>query len=259
MRITYRKLGVKDYWEKRWSEIPADLPMSNKLIYPLKYSEMMLQDGRGRILEAGCGAGRLLRHYANEGWDIIGIDYVESAIKKLKSIDPEIKAEIGDITKLNYPNESFKYVFAFGLYHNLEKNLKHGVQETYRVMQKGGLLCASFRADNLQTKLVDLIFEMYSKKDKEIKKFHKQNLTANEFCQLFKSVNMKIEFIGPVVNMPIMYKFKFFRAKRHKFFNENIARSEGYLLTPFGNLIQNILMHVAPNQFCNLYVLIARK
>ena len=67
------------------------------------------------------------------------------------------------------------------------------------------------------------------------------------------------ESIAPVENMPIFYKFKIFRAKGHKIFNENNARSEGYQLSTIGNFFQKMLMYFLQNQFCNVYVLIATK
>jgi hypothetical protein len=62
-----------------------------------------------------------------------------------------------------------------------------------------------------------------------------------------------------VENMPILYKFKIFREKKHKMFDENMARADGYRLSWFGRVIQNLFMLIFPRQFCNLYVLIARK
>jgi len=85
------------------------------------------------------------------------------------------------------------------------------------------------------------------------------NLTKNEFSSLFNKNGFEIENIYPVENMPILYKFSFFRAQSHKEFNENIARSEGYRLSRFGQKLQNMLMKYFPNQFCNIYVLIAHK
>ena len=61
MRISYRSHNVRDYWEKRWDDIPADQPMENNQVYPLKYAEQTVKDQQGKILEAGCGAGRILR------------------------------------------------------------------------------------------------------------------------------------------------------------------------------------------------------
>ena len=42
MRKTYRYLNVKDYWNTRWTDIPADQPMKNSQIYPLKYAEQIV-------------------------------------------------------------------------------------------------------------------------------------------------------------------------------------------------------------------------
>ncbi len=74
-----------------------------------------MQDKAGKILEAGCGAGRILRYYHDRGYDIIGIDFIDVAISKLKEIDPTLQAEVGDITSLGFADQSFRYVLAFGL------------------------------------------------------------------------------------------------------------------------------------------------
>ena len=56
--------------------------------YPLKYSNLIIQNKEDKILEAGCGAGRILRFYHNLGYDIKGIDLVGDVIKKLKKKIP---------------------------------------------------------------------------------------------------------------------------------------------------------------------------
>jgi SAM-dependent methyltransferase len=147
MRITYRNHNVKEYWTSRWDEIPADQPMENTDVYPLKYAEETIKDLNAKVLEAGCGAGRILRYYHNQGVNIIGIDFIEVAIDKLKEIDSSLKVEVGDITNLCFDDQSFKYILAFGLYHNLEFGLDQSIKETHRVLENGGSVCASFRAD----------------------------------------------------------------------------------------------------------------
>ncbi|WP_301102030.1 class I SAM-dependent methyltransferase [Propionivibrio sp.] len=262
MRITYRNANNKDYWTKRWDDIPADAPMENPEVYPLKYAQMTVTDKIGKTLEAGCGAGRILRYYHDRGYDIIGIDFIDVAISKLKEIDPSLQAEVGDITNLRFSDQSFKYVLAFGLYHNLEHGLDKAIRETHRVLEKDGLVCASFRADNIQTRLTDWLANRKAKnKNGEGKgrSFHKMNLTRSEYEQLFTRSGFTIDFVGPVENMPILYKFAIFRSSGHKNFDENKARMEGYRLSCFGQKLQNFLMHYFPDQFCNIYVLIARK
>ncbi len=262
MRITYRTHGVKAYWTARWDDIPADAPMENLTVYPLKYAQMAITNKTGKILEAGCGAGRILRYYHDRGYDIIGFDFIDVAISKLKEIDPTLQAEVGDITQLQFADQSFRYVLAFGLYHNLEHGLDKAVQETYRVLESGGQVCASFRADNIQTRLTDWLADRKAKRTgagNTARSFHKLNLTRSEFEQLFTRAGFAIEFIGPVENMPILYKFAFFRSAGHKQFDENKARMEGYRLSWLGQRLQNFLMRFFPDQFCNIYVLIAHK
>jgi len=260
MRITYRKATNKDYWTKRWSDIPADEPMKNDSVYPLKYAKQTIDSKNGKILEAGCGAGRILRYYKNNGYDIIGMDFIEAAVNKLKAVDPELKVESGDITQLKYDNETFDYVLAFGLFHNLEHNLNKAVQESYRVLKKGGKICASFRADNIQTRFTDWLTEYRDQnKEKKAALFHKMNLTRSEFIDLFERNNINVEYIDYVENMPFLYKFPFFRSKTHKIFNENIARKEGYQLSPVGTMIQKKFMKYFPAQFCNIFVIIGQK
>ena len=261
MRITRRNTWVKDYWNKRWDDLPADKPMTNDQVYPLKYALKTVTDEKGKILEAGTGAGRVQRYYHDRGMDIVGFDFIEVAITKLKEIDPSLKVEVGNITDLHFANASFKYILAFGLYHNLEQGLEKAVAETYRVLEAGGSVCASHRADNIQTKLTDWLAARRAPKNSgdKAKEFHKMNLTRSEFRQVFEGAGFFIESIEPVENMPILYKFAFFRAPSHKQFDENKARAEGYRLSWFGQKCQHFLMSVFPDQFCNIYVLIAHK
>jgi SAM-dependent methyltransferase len=260
VRVTYRNLDTRGYWTARWSDIPVDHPMERGDIYPLKYAEETIKDRSARILEAGCGAGRIFLHYHNQGMDIVGIDFIEVAIDNLKKLDTSLKVEVGDITSLAFGDQSFKYILAFGLYHNLEYGLDKAIKETYRILENGGSVCASFRADNIQTKLVDWLANRKEIHDgKNDKLFHKMNLTRREFKEIFEKFDFIVDAVTPVENMPILYKFSFFRSSSHRQFDENIARVEGYQLSWIGQKFQNILMNFFPNQFCNIYVLIAHK
>jgi ubiquinone/menaquinone biosynthesis C-methylase UbiE len=262
MRKTYRTRGVREYWTSRWEQISVDAPMENESVYPLKYAQMIVQDKNGKILEAGCGAGRILRYYHNRGYDITGIDFVETAIEKLREVDPSLRVEAGNITGLRFPDGTFRYLLAFGLFHNLDNDLDRAVGETFRVLEKGGKVCASFRADNIQTRLTDWLADRKAAQRAgkgAARAFHKMNLTRKEFQELFSRAGFVIEYTGNVENMPIFYKFRTFRAASHKQFDETKARAEGYRLSWLGQRLQNGLMALLPDQFCNVYVIIARR
>ncbi len=257
MRITYRNKKNYEYWDSRWEAINVDEPMSNENVYPLKYSNLVIKDKNQRILEAGCGAGRILRYYHEKKFNIIGIDFIENVIKKLKKEDSSLKVEAENILNLNFEDNYFDVILAFGLYHNFNsENLNKSIKETFRVLKTNGKICASFRADNLQELIIDWL-----RKDKNLenKEFHKLNLTKKEFILLFENHGFEVENVFDVLNMPFLYKFKFFRSSNQKNFNENKAREEGFKLSFIGSLIQNILIKLFPRNFCNLYVMIAKK
>lgn len=257
MRITYRSKNNREYWKERWQNISIDEPINNEKIYPIKFSNMIINNHNQKILEAGCGAGRILRYYHNKNFKIIGIEFIENIVKKLKSIDNSLDVRVGNILNLNFSNNFFDVILSFGLYHNFQQNdLSKSLDETFRVLKNGGILCASFRADNLQEKILDWINrDKFSKK----KEFHKLNLKKKEFIELLQKHNFKIKKVYNVQNMPFLYKFKFFREKEQKKFNENIARAEGYKLSFVGKILQNILIKIFPENFCNLYLIIAEK
>ena len=139
MRTTYRPQGIKDYWTDRWADIQADSAMTNTEVYPLKYALQTVTTKDGPILEAGCGAGRILRYYHERGYDITGFDFIEVAIDKLREVDSTLQVEVGDITALRFADGAYRYLLAFGLYHNLERGLEEAVAESWRVLCGGGV------------------------------------------------------------------------------------------------------------------------
>jgi len=130
------------------------------------------------------------------------------------------------------------------------------------VLEPGGRVCASFRADNVQTRVNDWLAERKVQRTGEqavAREFHKLNLTRSEFAHLFAKAGFRVEHVYAVENMPLLYKFRAFRSSGHKEFNESLGRREGYRLSYVGRLIQRLLTGVLPEQFCNVYVLIARR
>ena len=113
----------------------------------------------------------------------------------------------GNILNLNFKDEYFDKILAF-VHHNFHsEELKKSINETYRVLKKGGKICASFRADNVQEFIIDWINQ-----DKQLinKEFHKLNLKKKEFISLFQNNGFKIDKVFSVQNMPFLYKFSFF-------------------------------------------------
>ena len=67
----------------------------------------------GRVLELGCGAGRVLGFLATISREAYGIDISEAMIDRCNSLYPEARAQVGDIATLEgVPDLTFDAVFA---------------------------------------------------------------------------------------------------------------------------------------------------
>lgn len=87
-----------------------------------------------KILDAGCGEGVLVEKYAQQGWDIIGVDknYSSAYVKE------------GSITEIPYPDKTFDTVMALDvLEHLLYPDQLVAVGELMRVLKPGGMLLIS--------------------------------------------------------------------------------------------------------------------
>ena len=222
MRISYRNHGgALDYWQRRWDGVAVDSGAINLGRYPGLYAERIMATSRpdGPVLEAGCGAGRVLRHYHDQGSDIIGLDFIASVLAAIHREDAAIPLAAGDITSLPFPDQTFSAVLAFGLYHGLENGLEGAMADTRRVMKKDGLLCASMRLDNFQNRMTDRMAET-STPNGEMR-FHKLNLTTSEFRALVSGAGFKVETVTYVENMSFLYKYPALRHASQRVFREN--------------------------------------
>ena len=108
-------------------------------------------DGKGKILEVGCGSGALSIRAAKT-WpdaDVVGIDYWGAMYNYSKELcEKNAEAEgtgkqclfrRGDANKLEFPDESFDAVISNYVYHNITGSDKHELLlESLRVLKKGG-------------------------------------------------------------------------------------------------------------------------
>jgi SAM-dependent methyltransferase len=259
MRISYRAHGgALDYWQHRWDGVEVDSGAINLSRYPGLYAERAIKAPRpdGPVLEAGCGAGRVLRHYHEGGVEIIGLDFIASVLAAIHREDAAIPLAAGDITKLPFPDETFSAVLAFGLYHGLENGLDEAMTDTRRVLKPGGLLCASMRLDNFQNRMTDRMADKTAPAGQ--RGFHKLNLTTAEFKALVGGAGFEAESVDYVENMSFLYKYPALRHASQRVFRESEARGAGYRFNSVGNILQRTAMALAPAQMANLAVVTAR-
>ena len=253
------------YWDRRWSEADPDAGFFRDLsIYPVKYSEMVVKKRNSLIAELGCGLGRILNHYNGQGYNIIGIERSDVAVKKIKENNKAIKVLVSDVRYLPFKDESLEAILAFGLYHNIEYGFMDALRESIRCLKAGGNFCISIRPDNLEMRLNEYywLFKRHREKNSG-KHFHKWLIKEGEFKAMLKEVGCEVEQIFRARNVSILWRVPFlkYRDKKEESpqSSESKLRSGGYRLNSVGKVMDYLLTKLFPSSFCNVLVFIGRK
>ena len=107
-----------------------------------------------RILDAGCGDGKLSAACRQNGAVVFGIDTNESAIAFAKVFVPEGIFQVGTVTGMPYEDNSFDVVFCIETFEHIPPSIAHiAVAEFFRVLKRGGRLLLSVPSVRLPLRL----------------------------------------------------------------------------------------------------------
>lgn len=90
-----------------------------------------------KVLDIGCGTGRLIKKMVEKGGIVTGADISPEMLKIAKKKFDELEFVEADIENLPFKNESFDVVVAAFVIVHL-KDLKRAFDEVYRVLKPGG-------------------------------------------------------------------------------------------------------------------------
>ena len=99
--------------------------------------EMLPYRGQGRLLDVGCGPGRLLQDLRDQGWDVFGVDFSTVAVERARSMGLNVRH--GTLQSAAF-DESFFDVVLFN--HSLEHMYDpiNALKEARRILKPGGVL-----------------------------------------------------------------------------------------------------------------------
>lgn len=95
-----------------------------------------------KILDLGCGNGRLLEVLKDKDVDYVGVDNAEKLIEIAKKNYPQAKFLVGDALSLPFPSDFFDKVFSIRVLPHIPSNefQFQFLKEVNRVLKPGGLL-----------------------------------------------------------------------------------------------------------------------
>jgi len=110
------------------------------------------------VLDAGCGAGVPIAQMLSERFKVTGVDFSEAQIELAKKNAPEAKFICADMTKLDFPENSFDGICSYyAIIHIPREEHEALLKNFYRTLKRNGHALLCLGAENL----IDDIDENY--------------------------------------------------------------------------------------------------
>jgi ubiquinone/menaquinone biosynthesis C-methylase UbiE len=103
----------------------------------------MLPNGKGRLLDAGCGSGEFVKPIQSKGYQYHGIDISDGMIKQSRDRFPDSSFSVSSIENTKFRDNFFDCVICIGVLEYLKRDTK-ALDEISRILKPGGTLIATF-------------------------------------------------------------------------------------------------------------------
>lgn len=146
----------------------------------LKY----LVDKKLKILEAGCGAGRVVKYLYDHGFkDVCGIEMNGDAVSFLNSRYPELNVVAGNILMMPYQKNTFDVVLSYGVVEHFPAGPEMALAALFEVVKPGGVAIITVPSFNILRRISYYISLCDFRRYNWLRKLWKKNLLKrNGFC-----------------------------------------------------------------------------
>lgn len=131
--------------KKDYDAIASDFDRTRQYLWPgIEAFKKYIKPG-DKILDTGCGNGRLVKLFSDVNIDYTGLDNSVELIKRAKDNFPAVNFVLGDILNLPFSDSSFDVVFCLGVLHHFpgKEFRQKALKEIRRVLKSNGFLMLS--------------------------------------------------------------------------------------------------------------------
>ncbi len=135
-----------------YNKCAKDYSLTRDLFKNKKYLEMLSEylKPNSEILDIGCGAGKPIDEYlVSKEHKVTGIDISEKQIELAKINVPKVTYLVGDMSEMNFPNNSFNAVVSFyAIFHIPREDHLDLFKKILKMLKPGGLFLTTLGFDD---------------------------------------------------------------------------------------------------------------
>ncbi|MDD5433620.1 MAG: class I SAM-dependent methyltransferase [Candidatus Pacebacteria bacterium] len=187
--LLFEKKATIDFWDKHWqSDDFAKTVRYGKNSRLIKKFTTRFLKKDAKILEGGCGTGQNVYTLGRLGYDCYGVDFAAGTIEEIKQYFPELKIDVQDLKKLNFPNCFFDGYWSLGVIEHNFEGYGDILAEAARVIKPKGYLFLTFpfMSPLRQAKAYLGLYPLLTARKDETDNFYEfifdQNEVKNKIC-----------------------------------------------------------------------------
>jgi ubiquinone/menaquinone biosynthesis C-methylase UbiE len=143
--IIFKEKATPEFWDRHWqvSDFIKKVRSGENNLIIKSFTKKFLKPG-SKILEGGCGTGKIVYGLKNWGYDAYGVDFAKETIKKIKENFPELKVFVQDVRKLDFSDNFFDGYWSLGVIEHFWEGYNEILKEAKRVVKPEGFLFLTF-------------------------------------------------------------------------------------------------------------------
>lgn len=116
----------------------------------VQLSMSYLSDRNMRVLEAGCGLGRVVKYLHDLDYRFVeGIELNQAAVAWVNRHYPELQIIQGDLLRMPYEDGRFDVVLSYGVVEHFREGLDASLRSLWRVLKVGGFAVVTVPSLNM--------------------------------------------------------------------------------------------------------------
>jgi SAM-dependent methyltransferase len=192
--------STRQAWEKIWDSASVErelaLMESNRAKAAIRlWTEYLPTDGV--ILEAGSGLSAAVITLRRMGYNVMGLDYAENALRMSRDYDPTLPLLVGDVHALPHPENALSGYLSFGVLEHFEHGMTPALKEAFRVLRPGGVMVLTIPYPNVVYRLIEWRRRQAHQSVLNDDHFYESRYTRDALCKNVTDVGFELLEVVP--------------------------------------------------------------